>query len=173
MTKVAVVGAGLIGRAWSIVFARAGFDVALWDKFPQQVKAAMEFIADRLPELRQAGLLDDEPDTVLARIRPMQSMWEAVKDVEHVQENGPERIPEKQALFAELDRATKPDTVLAGMPLVELASSAPCRRFSANPSISFLTVAGTWPARCINARVRSTTASSVQGAGHNSTRGIR
>jgi len=113
MTKVAVIGAGLIGRAWSIVFARAGFDVALWDKFPQQVKAALEFIADRLPELRQAGLLDDEPDTVLARIRPMQSMWEAVKDVEHVQENGPERIPEKQALFAELDRAAKPDTVLA------------------------------------------------------------
>ena len=28
MTQVAVIGAGLIGRAWSIVFARAGFDVA-------------------------------------------------------------------------------------------------------------------------------------------------
>ena len=31
MTQVAIVGAGLIGRAWTIVFARAGFDVALWD----------------------------------------------------------------------------------------------------------------------------------------------
>ena len=127
MTKVAVIGAGLIGRAWSIVFARAGFDVALWDKVPQQAKAAMEFIADRLPELRQAGLLDDEPDTVLARIRPMQSMWEAVKDVEHVQENGPERIPEKQALFAELDRATKPDTVLASS-----TSGIPASAFTEN-----------------------------------------
>lgn len=113
MTKVAVVGAGLIGRAWSIVFARAGFEVALWDKFPGQAPAAVEYIADRLPELRQAGLLDEEPETVLARIRPMQSMWEAVKDVEHVQENGPERVPEKQALFAELDRAAPPEAVLA------------------------------------------------------------
>ncbi|MGE4045158.1 MAG: 3-hydroxyacyl-CoA dehydrogenase [Acetobacteraceae bacterium] len=113
MTNVAVIGAGLIGRAWSIVFARAGFQVALWDKFPQQVSLAMDFIADRLPELRQAGLLADEPEAVLARIRPIQSMWEAVKDVEHVQENGPERVPEKQALFAELDRATRPETVLA------------------------------------------------------------
>ena len=40
MTNVAVIGAGLIGRAWSIVFARAGFQVALWDQFPLQVTQA-------------------------------------------------------------------------------------------------------------------------------------
>jgi len=113
MTNVAVIGAGLIGRAWSIVFARAGFQVALWDKFPTQVQLALDFIADRLPELRQAGLLVDEPATVLGRIRPMQSMWEAVRDAVHIQENGPEKVPDKQALFAELDRAAKPDAVLA------------------------------------------------------------
>jgi 3-hydroxyacyl-CoA dehydrogenase len=113
MTKVAVIGAGLIGRAWSIVFARAGFEVNLWDKFPKQVQLALDFIADRLPELRQAGLLTDDPAAVQGRIRPMTSMWEAVKDAEHVQENGPERVPEKQALFAELDRAARPDAVLA------------------------------------------------------------
>ena len=44
MTQVAVVGAGLIGRAWSIVFARAGFDVALWDPYPQQVENALAFM---------------------------------------------------------------------------------------------------------------------------------
>ena len=54
MTKVAVIGAGLIGRAWSIVFARAGFEVALWDQFPLQVQAAQDFVADRLPELQAA-----------------------------------------------------------------------------------------------------------------------
>ena len=31
MPKAAMVGAGLIGRSWSIVFARAGWDVALYD----------------------------------------------------------------------------------------------------------------------------------------------
>ena len=45
MTQVAVIGAGLIGRAWSIVFARAGFEVALWDQFPQAVQPALDFIA--------------------------------------------------------------------------------------------------------------------------------
>ena len=64
MTQVAVIGAGLIGRAWSIVFARAGFDVALWDPFPKQTQAALGFIAERLPELQEAGLLDEPPKLV-------------------------------------------------------------------------------------------------------------
>ena len=93
MTQVAVIGAGLIGRAWSIVFARAGFDVALWDKFPEAVPAALDFIADRLPELRENGLLADEPDTVLARIRRVDDLAVALRDAEYVQENGPERVP--------------------------------------------------------------------------------
>ena len=113
MTHVAVIGAGLIGRAWSIVFARAGFDVALWDKFPQAVPAALAFIAERLPELKENGLLKDDPAAVLARIRPVAELADAVKDAEYVQENGPERVPEKFALFAELDRLARPDAVLA------------------------------------------------------------
>ncbi|MDE2582784.1 MAG: 3-hydroxyacyl-CoA dehydrogenase [Rhodospirillales bacterium] len=113
MTKVAVIGAGLIGRAWSIVFARAGFEVALWDPAAAAVPQAQDFIAARLPELREAGLLADAPEAVLARLHPATTLAEAVADVAHVQENGPERVPEKQALFAELDRAAPPDAVLA------------------------------------------------------------
>ena len=113
MPQVAVVGAGLIGRAWSIVFARAGFDVALWDPYPQQVEAALAFIGERLPELDQAGLIDEPPAVVASRVRQAATLAEAVRDVEHVQENGPERVDAKQALFAELDRAARPDAVLA------------------------------------------------------------
>ena len=113
MTNVAVIGAGLIGRAWSIVFARAGFHVTLWDQFPLQTTQALTFIADRLPELRSAGLLADEPETVLARIRPMQSLWETVREAEYIQENGPERVDVKTSVFAELERASKPDAIIA------------------------------------------------------------
>ena len=113
MTRVAVIGAGLIGRAWSIVFARAGFDVALWDLYPQQVQSALTFIADRLPELRDAGLLAEPPDLVARRVVPAATLAEAVSAAEHVQENGPERVEAKQVLFAELDRAARPDAVLA------------------------------------------------------------
>ncbi|WP_428485134.1 3-hydroxyacyl-CoA dehydrogenase [Rhodopila sp.] len=127
MTNVAVIGAGLIGRAWAIVFARAGFDVTLWDQFPLQVTQAMTYIADRLPELHDAGLLADEPRTVLGRIRPLQSMWEAVRDAEYIQENGPERVPVKQTIFTELERAARLDAVIASS-----SSGIPASAFTEN-----------------------------------------
>jgi len=111
--NIAVIGAGLIGRAWAIVFARAGFTVTLWDQFAQQTAAALSFIADRLPELHAAGLLPDDPDTVLARIQPRHSLWEAVRDVIYIQENGPERTDIKTSVFAELERAARPTAVIA------------------------------------------------------------
>ncbi len=126
MTTVAVIGAGLIGRAWTIVFARAGFEVHLWDQFPQQTTQALTFIADRLPELRAAGLLADDPDTVLKRIHPAQSLWDAVKGVDYIQENGPERADIKKPLFAELERTADPDTIIASS-----SSGIPASAFTA------------------------------------------
>ena len=113
MTQVAVIGAGLIGRAWSIVFARAGFEVALWDQFPQAIPPALDFIAERLPELKENGLLEDEPAAVMARIRTAKTLADALRDAVYVQENGPERVEVKIPLFAELDRVARPDAVLA------------------------------------------------------------
>ena len=37
METVAVIGAGLIGRAWAITFARAGCHVRLWDPEPKAI----------------------------------------------------------------------------------------------------------------------------------------
>jgi 3-hydroxyacyl-CoA dehydrogenase len=127
MTNVAIIGAGLIGRAWSIVFARAGFTVAIWDQVPQQTTLAKGFIADRLPELRDAGLLKEEPAAVLGRIHPMQSLWETVRDAEYIQENGPERVEVKTALFSELERAARPEAIIASS-----SSGIPASAFTEN-----------------------------------------
>jgi 3-hydroxyacyl-CoA dehydrogenase len=131
MTQVAVIGAGLIGRAWSIVFARAGFDVALWDPVPQQIDAARSFITERLPELAEANLLREPPALVAARVHPAATLDDAVSAAEHVQENGPERVDAKQALFAELDRLARPDAVLAsstsGIPASAFTEALPGR----------------------------------------------
>ena len=131
MTQIAIIGAGLIGRAWAIVFARAGFVVRLWDPAPLAVPAALEFIADRLPELRESGLLADPPDTVLGRIEAAASLAEAVDGAAHIQENGPERQADKQALFAELDRAAAPEAVIAssssGIPASAYTEALPGR----------------------------------------------
>ncbi|MDE3175782.1 MAG: 3-hydroxyacyl-CoA dehydrogenase [Pseudomonadota bacterium] len=113
MTKIAIVGAGLIGRAWAISFARSGADVALWDVDAHAPAAALATIADMLPELKRYGLLDDEPQAVLARIRPVETLEAALDGAAHVQENSLEKLDVKRELFARLDRIAAPETVLA------------------------------------------------------------
>src|SRR5262249_53052365 len=48
-----------------------------------------------------------------ARVRVAKSVADALDGASHVQENGPETLPAKQAIFAELDRLAAPDAVLA------------------------------------------------------------
>lgn len=110
---VAIIGCGLIGRAWAIVFARAGFAVRLWDQDAAAAAAAQDFIAERLPELHTLGLIADAPARVMARIAIMGTLEAALEGAVHVQENGPERLDAKQALFARLDAVAAPATVLA------------------------------------------------------------
>src|ERR1700682_1603007 len=93
--NVAVVGAGLIGRAWAAIFARAGWKVRLPDPHIPTLKAAPRLIRDELHALARHGLAAD-PDGAVARVSVAGSLREAVMDVEFVQENGPEKVEDKQ-----------------------------------------------------------------------------
>jgi L-gulonate 3-dehydrogenase len=131
MDRIAVVGAGLIGRAWAMVFARAGLQVRLWDKLPGVAEAAMGTIRDRLGDLRGAGLVAEAPEAIAARIVPADTLADCVAGAVHVQENGPERIEPKRELFAELDRLCPREVVLAsstsGIPASEFTGNLPGR----------------------------------------------
>jgi L-gulonate 3-dehydrogenase len=112
MTKIAIIGSGLIGRAWATVFASHGFDVALYDVVPEVAKAARSHIGRNLRELAGHGLVED-PKGALARIRVAGDLADALKGVALAQENGPETIEAKRALFAEMDRLAPKSAVLA------------------------------------------------------------
>ncbi len=114
MTKVAVVGAGLIGRAWALSFARAGYDVALTDAAPGQIETAFAFIDRALEELASFNLLNGAtPVAVRLRLRAMPDLAAALAGADHVQENTPEDIDTKRKVFAELDRLAPADAVIA------------------------------------------------------------
>ena len=59
--KIAVIGAGLIGRSRAIVFARAGHQVALYDVADGAVDSALDLIDAALPDL---AAVDAGADTV-------------------------------------------------------------------------------------------------------------
>src|SRR3979411_2046772 len=109
--NVAIVGVGLIGRAWAAIFARAGWNVHLTDPHVPTLAAAPRLIRDELHALARHGLADD-PDGAVARVSVAGSLEEAVMDVDFVQENGPERVEEKQTIFALLDKLAPPDAPL-------------------------------------------------------------
>jgi L-gulonate 3-dehydrogenase len=42
--KIGIVGSGLIGKSWAMIFASVGYNVMLYDVEPQQVTTAIESI---------------------------------------------------------------------------------------------------------------------------------
>ncbi|MSU89099.1 3-hydroxyacyl-CoA dehydrogenase [Rhodobacteraceae bacterium 2CG4] len=118
---VAIVGAGLIGRSWSALFARAGHQVRVWDADAGVLERYADDMATLCDTLAAEGLLDDR-DGALARIRTCPTLEQAVAGAGFVQENGPERIEIKRELFARLDDATPADAVIASSTSAIVAS---------------------------------------------------
>ena len=112
MPTIGVVGVGLIGRAWANVFARAGWDVRLWDPDAAALRNAPALIEASLRDVARHGLATD-PAAAARRLTVAASLDDAVKGAEFVQESGPERIEIKQELFARLDAAAAPEAILA------------------------------------------------------------
>lgn len=112
-TRVGVIGAGLIGRAWAIVFARAGMPVCLYDVDPAALDGARDAIRQSLEDLAGFGLIEEETAAVAARIRTDADLASALAGVGYVQECGPEDVTAKRRIYAELEAAVASDTVLA------------------------------------------------------------
>ncbi len=130
-TRVALVGAGLVGSAWAIVFARAGLRVALYDADGAQLTRALDWLVQQLGELAAQRLIDEPVQQVLARVHAARSLAEALDGADHVQESIVERLDAKQALFAAMDAIVAPTVVLASstsaFPTSELAAGIPGR----------------------------------------------
>lgn len=121
MAKIAIIGSGLIGRAWATVFASHGFEVALHDAKAEQLPAAHKHIAKNLRQLAAHGLLQN-PAFALKRVRIGANLADALKGVVLAQENGPEQLEMKRALFSEMDRLAPKGAILASSTSFIIAS---------------------------------------------------
>lgn len=126
--KAAVIGTGLIGRAWAIVFARAGWETRLYDPGAGAAQAALARIAESLGDLEDAGLIRSAAE-VMARMAPAESLAAALDGVEFAQESAPENVDIKRAVFRDMDGLAPLGAILASS----------C---SAIPGSRFLDVAG-------------------------------
>lgn len=128
--KVAIIGTGLVGSAWAIVFARAGCEVSLFDAAPGAANRACVTIAARLRDLAEERLIT-EPEAVLARIHVVASVAAALEDAAYAQESVLERADVKQVVFSEIDRFIGPGTLVgsssSGIPASAFTGHIACR----------------------------------------------
>ena len=130
MEKIALIGGGLVGQAWAIVFARAGHQVAMYDASPLTMEQAQGNIASRLEDLARFKLADD-PDEAFQRISWSIKPSDAVAGASYVQESVPERLEVKREIYKELDQLIGDDTIIgsstSGIPASAFTENLACR----------------------------------------------
>ncbi|XP_009189850.1 lambda-crystallin homolog isoform X3 [Macaca nemestrina] len=92
---VVIVGSGVIGRSWAMLFASGGFQVKLYDIEQQQIRNALENIRKEMKLLEQAGALKGSlsAEEQLSLISGCPNIQEAVEGAMHIQVNPPYYIP--------------------------------------------------------------------------------
>jgi L-gulonate 3-dehydrogenase len=108
---VAVIGAGLVGAGWAIVFARAGLNVRVYDVKRGAIDGALSLIAEQLQELHSFGLIGD-PGEVAAHVRPAYSLADAVDGAAYAQESVLELVDVKRRIMEDLEQAASPELVI-------------------------------------------------------------
>ncbi|HEY5930656.1 MAG TPA: 3-hydroxyacyl-CoA dehydrogenase, partial [Burkholderiales bacterium] len=113
MEKVAIIGSGLIGRAWAMVFARAGHSVKLYDAAPGAAEKALGLIREGLQELNEFGLIAESADVVAKRVTAVATLADAVTDADYVQENTSENLDVKREVYRQMDALAPAHCILA------------------------------------------------------------
>jgi len=123
ISRVAIVGTGLIGSSWAACFLAHGLDVVLTDPAPGMEDNVREYVEAAWAALTKIGLA---PGASTSRLRFESDLKEAVANADLVQENAPEREPIKIKLFAEIDSILPPPAILAsstsGIPMSRIQS---------------------------------------------------
>ena len=134
-TQIAILGAGLIGACWAALFVHHGATVRVWD--PQ--RTALDKLAERMTR-PLAQLKELEPESASQGKVVYHDMVEgAVEGAVLIQENGPEDLDLKHALYTRVEPMMAPDAILAAstsaLTWSELTSgfSDPDRLITAHP----------------------------------------
>lgn len=113
MNHVAVIGGGIIGASWAVVFARRGLEVTIVERDAAclaELPARLAGMIERSASLLRAG---EQPGDVAARIGATDALAAAVGRADYVQEAVSENLALKRTLFAELDALAPAHALLA------------------------------------------------------------
>ena len=108
--RIAIVGTGVIGASWAAQYLARGFDVVATDPAPNAEENLRKYVDEAWEQLTAIGL---SPGASRDRLSFTSNMKEALSNADFVQENAPERPEFKIKLFADIDNATPPGSIIA------------------------------------------------------------
>jgi 3-hydroxyacyl-CoA dehydrogenase len=124
--RVAVIGTGVIGASWTALFLAKGLKVVATDVAPGAEGRLKQYVDEAWPALESLGLA---PGASRSNLKFVADLSQAVAGAELVQENGPERIDFKKALYGQLDALLPPTAIIAssssGLTMSEIQSGCP------------------------------------------------
>ncbi|XP_004081645.1 lambda-crystallin homolog [Oryzias latipes] len=112
---ITVIGSGLIGRSWAMVFASGGYSVKIYDNQPGQAAKAILEISQQLKELEEAHMLRGELTATqqLTLISSYDDLSQALEGAFFVQECVFEQLEIKQSVFQEVEQIVGKDVILS------------------------------------------------------------
>jgi len=108
--NITIVGTGVIGASWAAYYLSRGFDLIATDPAPNAEANLRKYVAEAWTTLSKNGL---SAGASRDRLTFEPKMALALANADFVQENAPERPDFKIKLFAEMDDATPPGSILA------------------------------------------------------------
>lgn len=134
--KITVIGTGAIGASWAALYLARGFNVVATDPAPNAEANLRRFIDAAWKDLSVLGLW---PNASRDHLGFTQDLKQALSDTDFVQESGPEREDFKIKLFADIDAATPPESIIASsssglkMSVIQSACKHPERSVIGHP----------------------------------------
>jgi 3-hydroxybutyryl-CoA dehydrogenase len=127
MKKIGVLGTGVMGAGIIQILAQSGYEVVLRARRQSSVDGGIAAVTKNLEKLvAKEKLSAADKDAILGRIAGSTDIG-IVADADLIIEAATEEMESKKALFAELDKLCKPDTIIAtntsSLSITEIASA--------------------------------------------------
>ena len=111
MKNIGVIGGGLIGSSWAAIFSKSGFNVFVYDPYPDVFDTYESRVTSFLEELKTIDETINVEES-LNRINANVTIEDLCSNVEYIQESAPEILSVKQELFAKLDNLAPEEVVI-------------------------------------------------------------